>query len=265
MPDTSIELATSALVRLDWECGNFGFSVAQVSQADLSDEAIVDTLRQARAAGVRLTVWPTGDGREVASEIIAEFAGRLVDRKATFTRSLGGSPVANGTRKISDRGCPAILPYTATTASPGLTELAIAAGKYSRFHVDPAFPREKFQAMYRLWIERSVRGELADAVLVAATDRTNSNEQVQPNPAGMITLAESGGVAQIGLIAVAGEMRGRGIGSALIDAAHRWMQTRGAGEARVVTQLENLPACHLYERAGYQLSHVQNVYHFWLR
>ncbi len=264
MPDTSIEFATSALVRLDWECENFGFSVAQVSQADLSDAALVDTLRQARAAGVRLAVWPTGERRDVAAEIIAEFGGRLVDRKATFTRPLGGSLAANGAREISDRERPAILPYTATTASPGLTELAIAAGKYSRFNVDPTFPREKFQAMYRLWIERSVRGELADAVLVAATDPTDNEEQVQRDPGGMITLAESGGVAQIGLIAVAGAMRGRGIGSALIDAAHRWMQTRGAGEARVVTQLENLPACHLYERAGYQLSHVQNVYHFWL-
>lgn len=262
MPGTSIEFATPALVRLDWESENFGFSVAQVSQADLSDAALADTLRQARAASVRLAIWPTGEGREVAAEIIAEFAGKLVDRKAKFTRPLGDSLVAEET---SDRRRSTILPYTASTASAQLTELAIAAGKYSRFNVDPAFPREMFQAMYRLWIERSVRGELADAVLVAAMDPTNNEEQVQRDPAGMITLAESGGVAQIGLIAVADTMRGRGIGSALIGAAHRWMQTRGAGQARVVTQLENLPACHLYERAGYQLSHVQNVYHFWLR
>ena len=153
-------------------------------------------------------------------------------------RPLDSSLVVEGP---SDGRRASILPYTATTPSAALTELAIAAGKYSRFNVDPAFPREKFQAMYRLWIERSVRGELADAVLVAATDPTDNEEQVQSDPAGMITVAESGGVAQIGLIAVAGTMRGRGIGSALIDAAHRWMQSRGACEARVVTQLDNLP------------------------
>lgn len=265
MSGTSTLPKTSSLVRLDWECEHFGFSVAQVSQADLDDARLVDTLRQARAAGVRLAVWPTGEGREVGAEITARFGGRLVDRKATFTRPLGGTLAATGADEISDRKRPVIVSYTAPTPSNALTELAIAAGKYSRFHVDPAFPRDKFEAMYRLWIERSVRGELADAVLVAAATSTDDDEQAQRDPAGMITVAESGGVAQIGLIAVAGAMRGRGIGSALIDAAHRWMQSRGAVEARVVTQLTNQPACHLYERGGYQLSRVQNVYHFWLR
>lgn len=260
MSGTSTLPETSLLVRLDWECEHFGFSVAQVSRADLDDAGLVDTLRQARAAGVRLAVWPTGEGRDVP----AEFAGRLVDRKATFTRPLGGSMADNGLDKTSDCQRPTIRLYTATTPSKALTELAIAAGKYSRFHIDPAFPHDKFEAMYRLWIERSVRGELADAVLVAAATCTD-DEQAQRDLAGMITVAETGGVAQIGLIAVAGPMRGRGIGSALIDAAHRWMQTRGAVEARVVTQLTNQPACHLYERGGYQLSRVQNVYHFWLR
>jgi dTDP-4-amino-4,6-dideoxy-D-galactose acyltransferase len=262
MLETSTELAMPRFTRLDWECEHFGFPVAQVSRADLSDAALGDTLRQARAADVRLAVWPTGETREVAADITAEFGGKLVDRKATFSMPTSDSLAVDVT---ADRSCPAIVRYTATTASPGLTELAIAAGKYSRFHVDLAFPAEKFQAMFRTWIERSVRGELADAVLVAAADRSGNDKQAQPDPAGMITLAESGGVAQIGLIAVAGAMRGRGIGTALIHAAHRWMQTRGAVEARVVTQLANLPACHLYERAGYHLSRVQNVYHFWLR
>jgi len=265
MAGTSTLPGTSSLSRLEWECEHFGFSVAQVCGADLDDAALVDILRQARATGVCLAVWPTAEGRHVDARICAEFAGRLVDRKATFTRPLGGSPAAHSTDEVSGRQRPTILRYTAATASSALTDLAIAAGQYSRFRVDPAFPQDKFQAMYRLWIERSVRGELADAVLVAATGRADHHGQAQCDPAGMITLAESDGVAQIGLIAVAGAMRGRGIGSALIDAAHCWMQSRAAVEARVVTQLANLPACHLYERAGFQLSRVQNVYHFWLR
>ena len=65
-------------------------------------------------------------------------------------------------------------------------------------------------------------------------------------------------------VAVAAEVRGKGIGSALMHAAHRWMQHRGAREAQVVTQLVNLPACRLYERSGYRLSRVQHYFHFWL-
>jgi dTDP-4-amino-4,6-dideoxy-D-galactose acyltransferase len=255
---------TPALVRRDWECEHFGFSVAQISQANLNDAELVETLRLARDGGIRLAVWPTTETREVPGEITTEFAGALVDRKATFTRSLGASPATETVDETTDQHCPGVFPYTASAPSSALIGLAIAAGKFSRFRVDPAFPQEKFLAMYRLWIERSVRGELADMVLVAAADLIDNPERVELDPAGMVTLAESGGVGQIGLIAVAGAMRGRGIGSALITAAHRWMQARGAVKTQVVTQLANLPACRLYERAGYQLARVQNFYHFWL-
>ncbi len=61
--------------------------------------------------------------------------------------------------------------------------------------------------MYRLWIERSVRGELADAVLVAGANPTDRAELIEHEPAGMVTLEESEGVGQIGLIAVADAMR----------------------------------------------------------
>ena len=43
----------------------------------------------------------------------------------------------------------------------------------------------------------------------------------------MITLAESSGVATIGLVAVASAVRGMGIGTSLMRAAQRWMQDRG--------------------------------------
>jgi ribosomal protein S18 acetylase RimI-like enzyme len=114
--------------------------------------------------------------------------------------------------------------------------------------------------MYRLWIERSLRGEMADAVLVADL----SNGTLSAPLAGLISLEETAGTGSIGLIAVAQEARGRGVGTALLAAAHRWMLARGAQQARVVTQADNLPACRLYERAGYRLADVRHVFHFWL-
>ena len=33
---------------------------------------------------------------------------------------------------------------------------------------------------------------------------------------------------------------------------------------RVTTQKANLPACQLYEKAGFVLSHTEYVYHLWL-
>ena len=194
----------------------------------------------------------------VSRELLEEYAGTLVDRKATFGKSL--QPEAVDCNAEEQVGLP-VAPYPTTTASPELYALAIAAGIYSRFAIDPHIQMERFEAMYRLWIDRSVRGELADAVLVVPLDK---DQAATGRLAGMITLASSNCVATIGLVAVSVEMRGRGIGATLMRAAERWMIARNACEARVVTQLSNTPACRLYERSGYRLLQLQHYYHFWL-
>ncbi len=258
MAGTTTEVERQTLARLDWESSHFGFSVAQLANPDLNDADLAASLRLARREGVRLLVWPTLGGRDVPRAVLDEFGGTLVDRKATFCRQL--EPVLANDPPHSGAESP-VVPYTATIVSTALGELAISAGIYSRFHVDPHFTDERFEAMYRRWIERSVTGDMADIVLVVPlVDRDGGAGQ---GLGGMITLAESGGIASIGLVAVAAAVRGTGIGSALMHAAHRWMQQRGAREAQVVTQLANLPACRLYERSGYRLSRVQHYYHFW--
>lgn len=250
-------IAMPAIARLDWESDHFGFLVAQPANSDLSDADLAATLRLARSEGVRLLVFPAPDGREVPRELLDEFAGTLVDRKATFCRQFVWTANDRARAEVQ----PSVVPYTAATVSTDLGELAISAGAYSRFHVDSHFSNEKFEAMYRRWIERSVTGDMADVVLVVPLNREGATHG---RLGGMITLSESAGVASIGLIAVAAEVRGAGIGSTLMRAAHLWMRDRNAREAQVVTQLANLPACRLYERAGYRLSRAQHFFHFWL-
>jgi dTDP-4-amino-4,6-dideoxy-D-galactose acyltransferase len=249
----------TALARLDWESNHFGISAAQLTLADLADDALAAALQHARDERVQLLVWPAASKREIPRELLDEFGGQLVDRKATFVRALASAPAEFDSPRPTD---PAVIDYPAQTASSALVELAIASGQYSRFHVDRGFRPERFEAMYRVWIERSVAGELADVVLVAPL---GARGRADGEPlAGMITLSESQGVATIGLVAVAAAARQQGIGSALLRAAHRWMRSRQAHTARVVTQLANLPACRLYERSAYQLASVQHYFHFWL-
>jgi dTDP-4-amino-4,6-dideoxy-D-galactose acyltransferase len=248
-----------ALARLDWECDHFQLEAAQLGCADLDDAALAEALRAARRGGVRLVVWPAPVGRDVSGELLSECGGTLVDRKATFSRPLEPLDEADQSGLHAELR---VIPYASTTVSPDLFELALAAGVYSRFNVDPHFSLEEFAAMYQVWIERSVSGQLADAVLVIPLDHPpRANEQ---RLGGMVTVSESNGAASVGLIAVAPALRGRGAGTELLRAAHRWMRSRCAREVQVVTQLANLPACRLYERSGYRLSRVQHYYHFWL-
>jgi dTDP-4-amino-4,6-dideoxy-D-galactose acyltransferase len=210
-------------------------------------------LELARRSGVALVYWQADPGQPAPEALLAEFAGRLVDRKATYRADLsaadrGPAPVEGGGVRVGE--------YPAGPASAGLRSLALAAGEYSRFRADPDIPRGKFASLYATWIERSARRELADVVLVAEDDRPGP-------PLGMVTVAAEGAAAEVGLIAVAGGERRRGVGRLLMQAAHRWMTGRGCSRSAVVTQLANAPACRLYERCGYRLQGVAHCFHFW--
>jgi dTDP-4-amino-4,6-dideoxy-D-galactose acyltransferase len=142
-------------------------------------------------------------------------------------------------------------------ASEALTALAVEAGSFSRFGVDPHIPRERFVALYRQWMERSTRRELAETVLAACRPE-------EPDvPLGMVTLALNRGEGVTGLIAVHKAARGRGIGARLLAADHDIRRQRGVSEMSVATQLANESACRLYRHAGYRLAEVNNMYHFW--
>jgi dTDP-4-amino-4,6-dideoxy-D-galactose acyltransferase len=99
--------------------------------------------------------------------------------------------------------------------------------------------------------------ELCDMVLVV-------QEEGSKIPLGMVTISIEGDVGQIGLIAVSERQRGRGLGRQLLEAADRWMLSQGAKTAQVVTQLQNVAACRLYENGGYQIEKIEYLYHFWL-
>ena len=55
---------------------------------------------------------------------------------------------------------------------------------------------------------------------------------------------------------VSPELRGEGIGSALIRAAEHWAKSRACTELKVETQNINVEACGFYERSGFELRAV---------
>lgn len=136
-----------------------------------------------------------------------------------------------------------------------LEALAIQSGPYSRFSVDPKLPEEKFIELYKIWINRSLKKEIADEVLVIREGE---------NVVGMVTLGEKDGKGDIGLIAVERDRRGRKYGEALVRAAQCWFIRRGYEFGQAVTQGGNIPACSLYKKCGYSVEKVEYFYHFWL-
>jgi dTDP-4-amino-4,6-dideoxy-D-galactose acyltransferase len=242
----------SALHSLEWDSRHFGFPVCRIDGPTLDEVELEETLRSARRAKVKMVYWSTDHGRAVSQAVLDEFAGLLVDRQVTYQHDLRPPEV----EKYVPTTC-LIREHPPTQPRPGVLRLAVAAGVCSRFRRDPRIPRNLFERLYEHWIIRSVSRELADVVLIGGIDASNGD------PVGLITISLTDGQGSIGLVAVDENVRGKGIGSSLIHAAHSWLFGRGARRTTVVTQLENDEACRLYERRGYQPREFTDRYHFW--
>ena len=171
----------------------------------------------------------------------------------------GAMPVDNKTVYIKNvsakKDDPNVGLYGGIAPDEDLYRLAIASGIYSRFKTDDRMPRGSFERLYNRWIEGSVSGELANAVFVHKDYRVN----------GLVTVRWDEREATIGLVAVDKDVRGHGIGSRILQTMENYLATHTKTEKiSVATQYSNIPARRLYEKNGYTVESITNIYHWWM-
>lgn len=132
-----------------------------------------------------------------------------------------------------------------------VTALAVDQAAWSRFARDPAFAGA-VAGMYRTWVGHAFTGEL-DALVQRDGGRI----------VGMLMSEVKDGVPWIELIDVSAAHRGHGTGLALVRAFLARAANTGHSQARVRTQLRNTVAIRTYERAGFTLSRIGFVLHWW--
>jgi dTDP-4-amino-4,6-dideoxy-D-galactose acyltransferase len=234
------------VTHLDWDTEFFGLKVARLDDPGLVGATLAPIIAELRDQGVKLVYWSSN--QELEDGVARQLGATLVDAKTTFVADLRDPGMTEPTKARVEA-------WTATAASEELEQLAIQAGEFSRFALDPRIGRERFEALYRLWIQGSVARKLATEVLVIReTDRL----------AGFVTVGQRGGRGEIGLIAVDADFRVRGFGRTLVRAAQRRSLIEGHTTGQVVTQGANVAACDLYVACGYAVERVEHVYHFWL-
>ena len=134
-------------------------------------------------------------------------------------------------------------------------EIAATSFIYSRFHLDPLFPKDLANRIKREWIRSYCEGSRGDALLIAVIDG-----RVAGFLAAIMAVTGGQSVAVIDLIAVDGGARGRGVGRALLAAFREHYRGR-AGILRVGTQLANNPSIGLYGRFGFVFAEATHVLH----
>lgn len=234
---------------LGWDSAMFGFPVARASATE-DRTAMAAAVADARRHGVRLVYLLTES--DAVARIADSLNGTLIGERVTFARAVTATDVD---RLLSADRTIAVEPLLVETPTAELLQLARDAGRYSRFRVDPRVPEGVFERIYDAWIINSLNGLIAENVLVTRHGSTIS---------GLVTVGAKNGRADIGLLSVREDSRGRGLGKALVNATLEWAVRRQLEAAQVVTQRANVAACRLYESCGYTIERGERVFHFWL-
>lgn len=240
------------LKRLEWDSHFIGKEVWQLdcqNSIGVSELQTALTDMQSQEADLVYVVLedvPEGGAVADLQNLILKAGAVLADEKLTYRRAVSEDPAPAIWGQVSR--CQLDAPTSQ------LYGLAIQSGIYSRFNTDERFGKANFEQMYRIWMEKSLNGQMAEGVYVV---------EKEGNIAGFVTLAEKWGTANIGIIAVDEAYRGQGIGRTLVQYGLHWAVQHGLVEATVVTQGVNTPACKLYEQAGYTVQRRDLIYHWW--
>jgi len=135
-----------------------------------------------------------------------------------------------------------------------LYNLAFLSGTYSRFFKDSNISVEKFKDLYRKWVDNAVNKTFDDYFIVF---------KLQQRIVGMLTMKIYEGYAQVGLLAVSEDFKGKGIGSHLLMHAENYCFHQHIFEIRIPTQKENVAACNFYENKKYKIIDEKIIKHAW--
>lgn len=228
---------------LEWDSQFFGVRIARLTEARLTPGSAAAARQWCRANEIDCLYF-LADANDLETVRLAQLhAFQLVDIRLTLERQLGDG-IGPAT---------AVRPFQPTDGG-ALRAIARVSHGDSRFYYDPRFARERCDALYEAWIERSFGG-WADAVLVAEWEGA---------PAGYISCHRtSGEVGSIGLFAVVREHQRRGLGRQLVAAALEYFRQNGMKQATVVTQGRNVASQRIYQRCGFITQAVQLWYHGW--
>jgi len=227
---------------LAWDSEFFNKKIGRIIVGN--SENIVNILEEAKKEDYQLIYAFGNEDFYVKKEILQQYNGKLVDEKLLYYKLI--SEPYPFLEQIED--------YT-DTLTEELENLAYISGEFSRFKSDKNFAEDDFYRMYKIWIEKSLDRKIADYVFVA-----KESEQLQ----GMVTLKIFEKTGHIGLIAVSPETQRKGYGKILIKACENELFAKDIFQLEVPTQKDNTQACKFYEKYGFKIKEITNIYHFWL-
>lgn len=235
------------LVRLlPWDSEFFGHRIAKVLPSTLNTEDIhkldawchkeqVDCVYFLSSSTGGPALWPTQD-----------YGFHLVDLRVTLAADLAKLVLPSSQNKVI---CLAV-----DTDIPDLRSIAAHNHVDSRFYADTHFEQSKCDALYEVWVEKSVKDPKTKVFTYKPKGKALGY---------VSSYIDEFSKAFIGLVGISKECQGQGIGTQLINQCLQNLQSEGCSQAEVVTQGRNTKAIQLYEKCGFRVKSIQTWFHKW--
>ncbi|WP_051935900.1 GNAT family N-acetyltransferase [Salegentibacter sp. Hel_I_6] len=225
---------------LDWDSDFFGVKVAKIDPK-LKIENYNKLIQNLDKENIELAyfnsdfVLPSSDLYEVIK----------LDNKIALSKKLG-------TRKDFH---PGIRFYTNSTPTPEMFQLSKRIARRSKFYDDANISKKKVYELYELWLDKSVKGILADAVIVY-----EENGVIL----GLVSIKineKNEGI--IPLLGVDAKHEGKSISFYLMAAVETYLLENNCEVLISSTQAQNLKALKVYERFGVHCEKGLYINHLW--
>ena len=227
---------------LEWDSDFFGYKVGEVNSVS---NQLAGDIAIAKREKYKLLYFKVDPKNIILNQECIRNNGLLVDEKVTYFRDVPIFESQNNQTEL----------YNDIYSNEKLTNLALQSGVYSRFKVDSNFKDNEFEKLYTTWIEKSVSKQISKELIIQKKDDI---------VIGLLTLGIKNERADIGLLAVDEFYRGNNIGLNLVRRAFQESHKLKMTYIQVVTQKSNKIACLFYEKMGFTIDSVENIYHFWI-
>lgn len=228
--------------KLAWDSSFFGFDVGRIV---LDGEVGVERLAEAITASGCICVYvflpldsADASGKwDCARRALTDIGGRCHDTRTIYKKEIHAD--------TSPRS-----PVPVSTLTPRLESLALESGGMSRFFKDERF-HPFFEKMYKTWLRKDFE-----------TGKVFAHRGLDDFD-GLATVTIDGGTGRIGLVAVDGRSRGKGVATNLLRDIDSWLLANGVGNVEVATQGDNVAARQLYEKSGFLIATQKEIWHVW--
>jgi dTDP-4-amino-4,6-dideoxy-D-galactose acyltransferase len=187
------------ITHITWDSEFFGYNIAELSR-DIPSDLVGEALSFLTHNKYRLVYFNIQPDNAPLHRAALDSGGFLADQKVTFRMELANQYPTSEQLVISD----------SEVLTPELLDIVLKTGIHSRFKTDRVFGKAKYEELYKLWIVKSLRKELADEVVFYKQAGV---------VIGYLTLQFRTGNGHISLMGVDSHQQGKGIGKELLGKA----------------------------------------------